>query len=105
MHLVTHYYKIGNKQQQQQQQKQHDDDDDDDCFEEVQQWIRISDEVVQIGSRFVWALVRGFAWWPAQVLICEETNDGYVFVVFFGSEQVATIKDTPELIRPFSIRH
>jgi hypothetical protein len=34
MHLVTHYYKIGNKQQQQQQQKQHDNDDD--CLEEVQ---------------------------------------------------------------------
>lgn len=69
----------------------------------VDEWIRMKEEVVQCGSRFVWALVRGFAWWPAQVLIrdYDPPKDGYVFVEFFGSEQVATVKDSPEFIRPF----
>ena len=79
--------------------------DDDGNLDGDDEWIRLKDEVVQCGSRFVWALVRGFAWWPAQVLIREsdkeKDKEGYVFVEFFGSMQVATIKDTCEFIRPF----
>jgi len=68
-----------------------------------EQWIQMNEEVIQCGSRFVWAFVRGFAWWPAQVLLrdYDPPKEGYVFVEFFGSEQVATVKDTLEFIRPF----
>lgn len=68
------------------------------------EWVRVSEDIVQVGSRIVWALVRGFAWWPAQVMIrkSDPIKDGYVFVEFLGSDEVATIRDIPDLIRPFN---
>lgn len=91
----------------------------DDQFEE--EWLLLSRENVQLGGRFVWALVKGFAWWPAQVLHCsfgssrampksyfnkkdltsQPMRDGYVLVEFFDSDEVASIKDSPDFIRDF----
>ena len=78
----------------------------DDRDQEIR-WLRLKNEVVQCGSRLVWALVKGFAWWPAQVLDCDPptvaTNkEGYVYVEFFGADQVATIRDNLEFVRPFN---
>mmetsp|Transcript_13759 Transcript_13759/g.19266 ORF Transcript_13759/g.19266 Transcript_13759/m.19266 type:complete len:289 (-) Transcript_13759:29-895(-) len=69
-------------------------------------WLRLPEESTQCGSRFVWALVKGFAWWPAMVLECDPpmksaSKEGYVYVDFFGSDQFAGVKDTPDFIRPF----
>lgn len=65
-------------------------------------------QVYQCGERLVWAHVKGFAWWPATVMECDpptfggRTNKkGWVFVAFFGSDEVATLRDSPECIRPF----
>mmetsp|Transcript_12377 Transcript_12377/g.23194 ORF Transcript_12377/g.23194 Transcript_12377/m.23194 type:complete len:2389 (-) Transcript_12377:1254-8420(-) len=91
----------------------------DDQYEE--EWLLLSRENVQLGGRFVWALVKGFAWWPAQVLHCsfgscrdmpksylnkkdltsQPMRDGYVLVEFFDSDEVASIKDSPDFIRDF----
>ena len=94
----------------------------DDDVEEA--WIDLHNEHIQLGGRFVWALVKGFAWWPAQVLHCHynhsrpmpkaKTNsnnakdlttqpvrEGNVLVEFFDSDEVASIKDTLDFIRPF----
>eukprot|EP00562_Extubocellulus_spinifer_P012734 CAMPEP_0178547080 /NCGR_PEP_ID=MMETSP0697-20121206/4490_1 /TAXON_ID=265572 /ORGANISM="Extubocellulus spinifer, Strain CCMP396" /LENGTH=1996 /DNA_ID=CAMNT_0020179701 /DNA_START=128 /DNA_END=6118 /DNA_ORIENTATION=- len=75
--------------------------DNDEC-----RWLRLKHEIIQCGGDFVWALVKGFAWWPAQVLICEPATEttrkeGYVYVKFFGAEQVAMVKNSPDNIRPF----
>eukprot|EP00550_Attheya_septentrionalis_P001541 CAMPEP_0198291046 /NCGR_PEP_ID=MMETSP1449-20131203/8703_1 /TAXON_ID=420275 /ORGANISM="Attheya septentrionalis, Strain CCMP2084" /LENGTH=1902 /DNA_ID=CAMNT_0043989637 /DNA_START=351 /DNA_END=6059 /DNA_ORIENTATION=+ len=70
-------------------------------------WLLLKDEVVQTGSRFVWAVVKGFAWWPAQVLICEPSTpankkEGYVYVEFLLTQEVALVKDTLDFVRPFN---
>ena len=47
-----------------------DDDDDDERSSKVDDssvWLRLQEEIIQYGGRFVWAQVKGFAWWPAQV--------------------------------------
>jgi len=80
-------------------------DDNDDVS-----WLRLKHEIIQCGGRFVWALVKGFAWWPAQIFnsegfepATETTNkEGHVFVKFFGADQVAMVKDTSDFIRPFN---
>jgi Transcription factor involved in chromatin remodeling, contains bromodomain len=92
---------------------------DDDQYEE--EWLLLSRENVQLGGRFVWALVKGFAWWPAQVLHCsfgsskampksyfnkkdltsQPMRDGYVLVEFFDSDEVASVKDSPDFMRDF----
>lgn len=51
--------------------------------------------------------MKGFAWWPAQILVCEPptetTNkEGYVYVKFFGADQVAMVKDSSDYVRPFN---
>ena len=117
---------------------------DDDTNDE-EQWLFLHQQNYQLGGRFVWALVKGFAWWPAQVLHCHYANshpilskssstgkrnshgnsnsnapstasaatgkqkdlttqpvrDGYLLVEFFDSDEVASIKDSPEYIRDF----
>jgi hypothetical protein len=92
------------------------------------EWVDLKDFYVYISGRFVWALVKGYAWWPAQVLTYEQpinawnarldtnTNpdmidrkdifsepprDGYLLVEFFDSGEVASVKDSSESIRPF----
>ena len=81
---------------------QYEDDVNDDCC-----WLRLKHEIVQCGDDLVWCLVKGFAWWPAQILICEPetemtTKEGCVYVKFFGAEQVAFVKNTPDYVRPFN---
>ena len=64
---------------------------------------------MQCAGDFVWAQVKGFAWWPAQVLDCVPNNISSsggvknVLVEFFGSDQVATLKRHDDsIIRPFN---
>ena len=86
-----------------------------------EEWMYLDRENTQQGGRFVWALVKGFAWWPAQILHCHYPNmhtmpnrqsgpkdltmnpvrDGYVLVEFFDSDEVASIKNSPEFLREF----
>jgi len=86
----------------------------------TEEWRYLNEENVQMGGKFVWALVKGFAWWPAQVLRCtfskskplksksnvkdltsQPVRDGYVLVEFFDSDEVASVKDSSDFIRPF----
>ncbi len=145
------------------------DADENDMEEEQEEaWLTLANENVQIGGEFVWALVKGFAWWPAQVLHChfgrsqrdqhggvgsksgsgsattgadvggttpktstssagdtytnsnnsvnaqagispvkvknmttQPVREGYELVEFFDSDEVASIKKTPDFLRPF----
>lgn len=77
-------------------------------------WLHLDEENIQIGGRFVWALVKGFAWWPAQVLHCsypkpiqiesvsQPKRAGYELVEFFATNEVANIKVGPETLRSFN---
>lgn len=77
-------------------------------------WLYLDKENIQLGGRFVWALVKGFAWWPAQVLHCCYPNPvnvdsvmqpkraGYELVEFFGTNEVANIKIGPDSLRDFN---
>jgi hypothetical protein len=64
--------------------------------------LRIEDGV-QIATRLVWAHVKGYAWWPAMVMESDinPARDGYVSVEFFGSCEVANLRNTPESVRHF----
>ena len=67
-------------------------------------WIHLRmEDGVQVGSRLVWAHVKGYAWWPAMVMESDfsRSREGYVSVEFFGSMEIATIRDAPESLRPF----
>jgi len=67
-------------------------------------WIHLRmEDGVQVGSRLVWAHVKGYAWWPAMVMESDfvPPRDGYASVEFFGSMEVATIRDSLESLRPF----
>ncbi|KAG7346823.1 glutamine amidotransferases class-II [Nitzschia inconspicua] len=67
-------------------------------------WLHLRmEEGVQISTRLVWAHVKGYAWWPAMVMESDVHNvrDGYVNVEFFGSLEVATLRDNPECVRTF----
>mmetsp|Transcript_4661 Transcript_4661/g.5271 ORF Transcript_4661/g.5271 Transcript_4661/m.5271 type:complete len:2005 (+) Transcript_4661:174-6188(+) len=67
-------------------------------------WLHLRmEEGVQISTRLVWAHVKGYAWWPAMVMESDvhTTREGYVNVEFFGSDEVATLRDNPESLRPF----
>ena len=67
-------------------------------------WLHLRmEDGVQIATRLVWAHVKGYAWWPAMVME-SDTNpprEGYVSVEFFGSAEVANLRDSPECVRPF----
>ena len=91
------------------------DTDNDENDEE--KWLMLKNENIQLGGSFVWALVKGFAWWPAQILHChfgrqkpgsnvrdlttQPVRDGYVLVEFFDSDEVAAIRNTPDFLRHF----
>lgn len=67
-------------------------------------WVHLRmEDGVQVATRLVWAHVKGYAWWPAMVMEADfhQTRDGYVSVEFFGSLEIATIRDAPESLRPF----
>ena len=82
-------------------------------------WLRNDQHNLLLATRMVWAHVKGYAWWPALVMESNHSPDdnsnnnratapaatyreGYVHVAFFGSDEVATLRDAPEFIRPFS---
>eukprot|EP00934_Nitzschia_sp_Nitz4_P006267 Nitzschia sp. Nitz4//scaffold57_size113557//55705//61502//NITZ4_003994-RA/size113557-augustus-gene-0.180-mRNA-1//-1//CDS//3329554855//6257//frame0 len=67
-------------------------------------WIHLRmEDGVQVATRLVWAHVKGYAWWPAMVMVSDvqKTREGSVNVEFFGSLEVATLRDGPECLRPF----
>jgi hypothetical protein len=67
-------------------------------------WLHLRmEDGVQISKRLVWAHVKGYAWWPAMVMESDvhTVRDGYVNVEFFGSLEVATLRDNPDSVRPF----
>ena len=68
--------------------------------------LRMEDGV-QMATRLVWAHVKGYAWWPAMVMESDvhKPREGYVSVEFFGSLEVATLRDAPESLRAFSQGH
>eukprot|EP00529_Nitzschia_sp_RCC80_P002441 CAMPEP_0113507844 /NCGR_PEP_ID=MMETSP0014_2-20120614/36686_1 /TAXON_ID=2857 /ORGANISM="Nitzschia sp." /LENGTH=2090 /DNA_ID=CAMNT_0000403489 /DNA_START=61 /DNA_END=6333 /DNA_ORIENTATION=+ /assembly_acc=CAM_ASM_000159 len=73
--------------------------DDENCV-----WLHLRmEEGIQISTRLVWAHVKGYAWWPAMVMESDSTTvrDGFVHVEFFGSGEVATLRDHPDTIRTF----
>ncbi len=87
-----------------------------------EEWLYLPKENIQLGGEFVWALVKGFAWWPAQQLHClygsnksmpkskekkkdltmQPTREGYQLVEFFASDEVASVKVSPETLRDFN---
>ena len=73
--------------------------DDENCS-----WLYLRmEEGVQISTRLVWAHVKGYAWWPAMVMESDvhPAREGYTNVEFFGSDEVATLRDNPDSLRPF----
>ena len=71
-------------------------------------WLYLRmEEGVQISTRLVWAHVKGYAWWPAMVMESDihPTREGYISVEFFGSDEVATLREGPESLRPFENGH
>lgn len=96
--------------------------DEENCFEDanVQKkkrknkkstsvWLRLQHSDIQLARRLVWAHVKGYAWWPAMVMELTSIDsslagprEGYVFVHFIGAPEVATLRDSPDCIRPFS---
>lgn len=91
----THKHKV----QFQDQPRSTDRVDSDNCA-----WIHLRmEDGVQIAKRLVWAHVKGYAWWPAMVMESDvhQVREGFVSVEFFGSKEVATVKDSPESLRPF----
>ncbi|GKY95140.1 hypothetical protein MPSEU_000477800 [Mayamaea pseudoterrestris] len=68
-------------------------------------WLRNQEHSIRLATRIVWAHVKGYAWWPAMVIESNDEEDqrpGSVHVEFFGSDEVAWLKDTPETVRSFS---
>jgi hypothetical protein len=68
-------------------------------------WLRNQEHNLRLATKIVWAHVKGYAWWPA--LVIESNNDedqraGSVHVEFFGSDEVAWLKNTIDTTRPFS---
>mmetsp|Transcript_19405 Transcript_19405/g.48327 ORF Transcript_19405/g.48327 Transcript_19405/m.48327 type:complete len:1968 (+) Transcript_19405:387-6290(+) len=67
-------------------------------------WLYLRmEEGVQISTRLVWAHVKGYAWWPAMAMESDvnPNKEGYISVEFFGSDEVATLREGPESLRPF----
>eukprot|EP00538_Stauroneis_constricta_P006064 CAMPEP_0119546822 /NCGR_PEP_ID=MMETSP1352-20130426/1064_1 /TAXON_ID=265584 /ORGANISM="Stauroneis constricta, Strain CCMP1120" /LENGTH=2084 /DNA_ID=CAMNT_0007591549 /DNA_START=81 /DNA_END=6335 /DNA_ORIENTATION=- len=74
--------------------------DEDNCA-----WVHLrTEDGVQIATKLVWAHVRGYAWWPAMTMDSDgmpTKREGQVTVEFFGTAEVATLRECPEAIRPF----
>ena len=71
-------------------------------------WLHLRlEEGVQISTRLVWAHVKGYAWWPAMVMESDvhPARDGCTNVEFFGTNEVASLRDNPESLRPFENGH
>jgi len=73
-------------------------------------WLRNEEHNLHIATRLVWAHVKGYAWWPALVREAntEDTapaaapgSNRSVQVEFFGTDEIANLRDTRETLRPF----
>jgi len=77
-------------------------------------WIWLEEEVVQLYGEVVWAKVKGFSWWPAQVLIRDDADESldelekkkpefaWRRVSFFDHPDVTNIKDAASSLKPFT---
>ena len=78
------------------------------------EWLFLEEETVQLYGDIVWAKVKGFSWWPAQILIRDDTDDikadilarkqdsKWVRVAFFDHPDVSDIKDSPTTLKRFT---
>ena len=67
-------------------------------------WLRNEEHNLHISTRLVWAHVKGYAWWPALVRepnTDDTTKTNSVQVEFFLTNEVANLRDSPEIVRPF----
>lgn len=71
-------------------------------------WLRNEQHNIQVATRLVWALVKGYAWWPALVMEGNSTantdvsnREGFVTTEFFGTGEVSSLRDSDDTIRPF----
>mmetsp|Transcript_4693 Transcript_4693/g.10574 ORF Transcript_4693/g.10574 Transcript_4693/m.10574 type:complete len:1816 (+) Transcript_4693:173-5620(+) len=71
-------------------------------------WLRNEEHNLHIATRLVWAHVKGYAWWPALVrepntedTAPEAAANSTVQVEFFSTDEVATLRDTNDTLRPF----
>jgi hypothetical protein len=72
-------------------------------------------EPIQLSTQLCWAHVKGYAWWPALIVesnvdqLPDSSNNKkegyYCRVEFFGSAEEATLRHSPECIRPFDPYH
>lgn len=68
-------------------------------------WLRNRQHNIRLATRIVWALVKGYAWWPALIYEGndpEERKTGFVQVEFFKTGDISKLRDSEEIIRPFS---
>ena len=59
------------------------------------QWTLMEQEDFMVGAEIVWAKLKGFPWWPAQVFRDLGSNPRQiedVFVVFFGDSSCSWVK-------------
>lgn len=71
-------------------------------------WVRLRMEPIQLATQVCWAHVKGYAWWPALLIesnVDADLKEGFCHVEFFGSAEVATLRQSPECIRPFDPYH
>jgi PWWP domain/Bromodomain len=71
-------------------------------------WLRNEQHELQVATRIVWALVKGYAWWPALVMEANSADstdvprkEGFVTTEFFGTGEVSSVRNSDESIRPF----
>jgi hypothetical protein len=67
-------------------------------------WIHLRmEDGIQTATKLVWAHVKGYAWWPAMIMESDfhSVREGSVSVEFFGTKEMATLRNGPESIRPF----
>ena len=78
------------------------------------EWLFLQEETVQLYGDIVWAKVKGFSWWPAQIIVRDDADETladiiakkqdstWVRVAFFDHPDVSNIKDTPLTLRRFT---
>ena len=86
---------------------------DDNC---VSDWLWLEEETVQLYGDVVWAKVKGFSWWPAQVLVRDDADEtladvmekkhdmNWARVSFFDHPDVTNIRDSPATLKRFTLQ-
>jgi PWWP domain len=75
-------------------------------------WLRNEEHNLHLAVDIVWAKVKGYAWWPALIRepVSVRNSDGdspsradrHVQLEFFGTNEVSTLRNSAECIRPFT---